>query len=137
MDGGHRPPRLFTARFANKTLVDHPAAKVRITLGHPRFRLNYELAGKIPDLAPTREMFNKTEVDFTALYTALLIERGGIEHLTQRFASVTAAAGTDDLVLLCFERLTPPTPGVFCHRRVFAEWWTAATKQPVLELPEV
>jgi hypothetical protein len=135
MESMPQRPRLFTARYANKTLATHPAAKVGITLGPPRFRLSYQLAGKILELAPTREMFGKSEAEFAAAYTALLVERGGIEHLTQRFASVAAETGSDDLVLLCFEDLR--TPGLFCHRRVFAAWWTAATKQPVLELPEL
>lgn len=121
MERTRRPPRLYTARYANKSLAEHPAAKVRITLGHPRFPLNYELAGNIPELAPTRTMFGKTDREFTAVYTALLVERGGVEHLHQRFADLAAEADTDDLVLLCFEDLR--TPGLFCHRRVFAEWW--------------
>jgi hypothetical protein len=129
-----RRPRLFTARYTNKTLAAHPGAKVRITLGRPRFRLSYALVGNIPELAPTREMFGRTAAEFTALYTALLLERGGIEHLTQRFDSVAAAAGSDDLVLLCFEDLR--TSGLFCHRRVFAEWWEQQTGRIVPELPE-
>jgi len=137
MEAGHRAPRLLTARYTNKTLATHRAAKVRITCGYPRFRLSYRLAGEILELAPMRDMFDKTEADFAIAYAALLVERGGVEHLTQRFASVAAAAGSDDLVLLCFERLNPPTPGVFCHRRVFADFWTAVTNRPVLELPEL
>ena len=129
-----RRPRLYTSRYANTTLAAYPAAKVRITLGHPRFRLSYELAGKIPELAPTREMFGKTEAEFAAAYTALLVERGGVDHLTERFASIAAETGSDDLVLLCFEDLR--TPGLFCHRRVFAEWWEQQTGRTVPELPE-
>jgi hypothetical protein len=134
MDSMRLRPRLFTARYTNKTLATHPAAKVRITVRHPRFRLSYQLAGKIPELAPTRDMFGKTEAEFTVSYTALLVERGGVEHLTQRFASIAAETGSDDLVLLCFEDLR--TPGLFCHRRVFASWWLESTGQVVVELPE-
>ena len=124
-------PRLYTARYANKTRAKHPAAKVRM---RPCFRLSYHLAGKISELAPTRAMFGTTPAEFTARYTTLLVERGGVELLTQRFADVAAEAGSDGLVLLCFEDLRKP--GAFCHRRVFADWWTAATKQLLLELPE-
>lgn len=35
--------RLFTARFANKTLATHPAAKVQTSLGAPKFPLPYYL----------------------------------------------------------------------------------------------
>jgi len=129
-----RRPRLHTARYANKILATHPAAKVGITLGPPRFRLSYQLAGKILELAPTREMFRKGEAEFAAAYTALLVERGGVEHLHHRFASVAAEAGTDALVLACFEDLR--TPGLWCHRRVFAEWWEMHTGEVVAELDE-
>lgn len=57
MAGTSRLPRhLFTARYQNPTLATHPAGKVRITLGAPRFRLPYELAGAVRQLAPTWSM---------------------------------------------------------------------------------
>jgi hypothetical protein len=73
-------PRLYTSRYANTTLAAYPAAKVRITLGHPRILLNYQLAGEILELAPTRDMFETTEAEFAIAYAALLVERGGVEH---------------------------------------------------------
>jgi|GEM_PF-1039136 len=127
-------PRLYTARYANKTLAEHPAAKVRITLGHPRFRLSYQLADTILELAPTWSMFGKSEGEFTDLYTKLLERRGGVDRIAERFAEVTRTAGVNQLVLLCFEDLH--TQDLFCHRRVFAAWWEARTGQVVEELPE-
>ena len=65
--GNDQPPRLFTARYANPTLADHPAAKVRITVGAPRFRLPYDLH-QVLELAPTRWMLDKGEAEFTVMY---------------------------------------------------------------------
>lgn len=131
---GPRPPRLFTARYSNKTLAAHPAAKVRITLTGPRFRLGYQLAGSILELAPTRSMFGKSEAEFTRLYTELLDDRGGVEHIARRLAEVARTAGVDQLVLCCFEDIRKP--GLFCHRRTFAAYWRDRTGQIVVELPE-
>jgi uncharacterized protein (DUF1330 family) len=40
-----------------------------------------------------------------------------------------------DLVLLCFESLKKP--GEWCHRRMFADWWTEKTGDRVIELDGV
>jgi hypothetical protein len=79
-------------------------------------------------------MFGKSEAEFTALYTTLMAGRGGVEHLTRRFAAVAAEARSDALVLLCFEDIRKA--GLFCHRRVFAEWWRIHNGLVVDELPE-
>jgi len=76
MAGTSRPPRLFTARYQNPTLADHPAGKVRITLGAPRFRLPYELAGAVRQLAPTWSMLHQPEAEFAIRYRQLLEQRG-------------------------------------------------------------
>jgi hypothetical protein len=131
---GQRTPRLFTARYSNRTLAGHPSAKVRTTLGYPRFRLGYRLAANLAELAPARSMFGKSEAEFTEIYAALLEERGGVDYFTRRFAQIADEAGVDQLVLLCFEDLRKP--GLFCHRRVFATWWQQRTGQPVDELSE-
>ena len=115
-------------------MAELAAGKVRITIGHPRFHLGYRLAGTIPELAPRRDMLGKAPAEFAALYTALLEERGGVEQLTQRFAAVAAEARSAALVLLCFEDLRKPD--VFCHRRVFAEWWEAQTGAVIEEIAE-
>jgi hypothetical protein len=128
--------KLYTARYANRNLVDHPAAKVRITVGAPRFRLPYQLAGSIADLAPRRDMFGKTPAEFRALYRTLLEQRGGAPTIAKHLTATAERAGVDALVLCCFERLDPPTPGVFCHRRIFAELWQEWTGEVVEEIEE-
>jgi hypothetical protein len=126
--------RLYTARYANPTLADHAAAKVRISLGYPRFPLRYQLAGTIGQLAPDRSYFKDPEAVFRGLYKADLLRRGGTEYFAKLFIEIAERAGVDALALLCFEDLR--RPNVFCHRRIFAEWWEARTGQEVEELPE-
>jgi hypothetical protein len=128
-------PALFTARYSNKNLAAHPGAKVRITLGHPRFKLpGYELAGVIRDLAPERSMFGRTQDEFTGLYRARLEALGGVQYFDQLLRATAQQAGADALVLLCFEDLRKAD--LFCHRRVFAAWWEEQTGQAVPELEE-
>jgi hypothetical protein len=127
-------PRVYTARYANPTLADHPAAKVRITLGAPRLKLPYRLH-KILELAPTWSMLHKPEAEFDGLYTELLYRRGGVDFFLQRFAQVAVEAGVDSLALLCYEDIQKP--GVWCHRRILSAWLEEWTGQVVEELPEV
>jgi hypothetical protein len=125
---------LYTARYANKTLAEHPAAKVQTSLGAPKFRLPYHLAATISELAPAGWMLNKSESDFADLYTQLLERRGGVEFFAGRFTQIAEDAGGDALVLLCFEDVRKPD--LWCHRRVFADWWWSRTGRAVDELPE-
>ncbi len=129
-----RSPRLYTARYANRNLATHPAAKVQTSLGAPKFRLPYHLAATMRELAPAGWMLNKSEAEFADLYAQLLERRVVVEFFAERFTLIAADAGVDDLVLLCFEDIRKP--GLFCHRRVFAEWWRAQTGQVVDELSE-
>lgn len=125
-------PRLFTARYANKTLVTHPAAKVQTSLGAPRFRLPYRLAATIPELAPAGWMLHLDEAKFAIAYGRRL-DRLGVDHVRRILDQVASDAGGDQLALLCFERLGI---GVGCHRRTFAAWWFEQTGQVVEEIPE-
>ncbi len=125
--------RLYTARFANRTLAPHPAAKVQISLGAPKFPLPYNLH-QLLELAPAGFMLHKPEADFAGLYTKLLQRRGGAEFFAERFAEVARTAGVDQLALLCYEDLR--TPGLWCHRRVFASWYQEQVGEEVLEIEE-
>lgn len=125
-------PTLFTSRYANKELVDHPGAKVGITVGRPRFKLAYPLAGEIRSLAPSRAYFGDPEPVFRAKYRTDLERRGGATYFAHKFAEMATKAGNDVLILLCFEDLSKP--GLWCHRRLFAEWWLEQTGQTVEEV---
>jgi hypothetical protein len=123
--------KLWTARYANPTLAEHPAGKVQTSLGAPKFRLPYELH-QLLEVAPARWMLGKSEAEFTSMYTRLLETRGGATMMRSRFAEVALTAGVDQLVLCCFEDVR--TPGIWCHRRILAAWLEQQTGEPVNEL---
>lgn len=112
-------------------------AAVRITRGAPRWRLHYQIAGTIPELAPTaREFGIKDGAEFTAAYQVRLTEVG-FDRVAE-LLKATVPRGR--IVLCCFESLSAvaldvPQPYI-CHRRCFAEWWEAQTGDVVPELSE-
>jgi hypothetical protein len=123
---------LSTARYQNPVLARHPAAKIRTTIGPPRFRLPYQLAGNVQLIAPYGIPRGLPPEEFTALYRRRL-DQIGIDRVRDRLLEVAAAAGTRELVLLCYEDVRA---GLLCHRQVFANWWFEQTGEEVPELDE-
>ena len=126
-----RKLELWTSRYQNQdAIIASGCVPVRVTVGRPRFKLRYELGGFVPDAAPYGALFKINDRDeFTEAYTARL-ETVGIESI----AASLAALG-DKLVLLCYEDVTKD--GEWCHRQVFADWWTIKIGTKVQELPPV
>jgi hypothetical protein len=121
---------LHTSRYSAFT----PAAgtvPVRVTIGAPRFPLKYDLEYVVRELAPDRAYFNRPRPEFEAAFRAQLDGRGS-EAIGRRLAAIAAQEDAHTLVLLCFEDLTQP--GLFCHRRIFADWWQEQTGQEVTDL---
>jgi len=125
--------RLATSRYANHGVIrESGMTPVGITLGEPKFPLHYELAGNLRLLAPTRDSFGCE--DFADRYLARLDAKGleRIEGVLRRYVhGYRARPGGHGVVLLCFECVQA---GEFCHRRLFADWWQAATGDEVHEL---
>ena len=114
------------------TLETTALAPVRITLGKPRMRLDYALAGEIRKLAPSGRLFRiEDPVEFRAAYRERL-DRLGVDAVRAQLRAIVAAHGGRGAVLLCFEDVR--VPGEWCHRRIFAEWWAERTGQVVAEL---
>ncbi len=128
---GQRPASLFTSWYSNQALVEHPAAKVGISLGQPKFRLGYHLH-HFPELAPAGWLLSKPQAEFSVLYVKQL-ERLGVDHILMQIAQVAKVAGVDQLALLCFEDIRKPD--TWCHRRILAAWLEEQTGQVVDELP--
>jgi hypothetical protein len=125
-------PDLYTSRYAARTLiVESGLATVRISVGHPRWKLGYELSGACPLLAPTRDMLRLPIEEYRVRYEARL-EAAGVETIAAALKALSEKAGGRGLVLLCFEDLTKP--GEWCHRRLFADWWEKKTGRAVPEL---
>lgn len=131
----HDPPEgwLATSRYSNRQgILESGRAPTGITLGNPRWKLGYELAGRVRLLAPSRAIFRLDGDPFVAGYRDQLNEIG-----VDAVAAALRAVETDaeGLVLLCFERVAAPDLEL-CHRRVFADWWQERTGIEVPELPD-
>lgn len=122
--------RIWTSRYqAADAIIASGLTPVRATLYPPRWRLRYELAATLKELAPTRALFAVHDrARFTPAYVAQL-DALGVAEVAARLEAIRQAAGADP-VLLCFEDLTRD----WCHRLVFAAWWRVRTGETVLEL---
>jgi hypothetical protein len=135
----HHPPLtpspgrvvLATSRYAASQLIQASGlSPVRITLGAPRFRLGYELAGEIPELAPSPRIFRLEWARFAPAYLHQL-DRVDWRAVEEQLHAITAAAGTSGCVWLCFENVLR---GECCHRRLLASHWDDRTGIRVDEL---
>ena len=121
--------KLYVSRYSNKCLAKTEAVKVGISLGAPRFKKEYELAGNAFALAPTRAMFNLDKTVFEAQYRKRLDNLG-----VERIKSILSTFGygkEKEMILLCYEDITKPED--WCHRTVFAKWWEDNTGEIVEE----
>lgn len=105
---------------------------VKSTVGHPRFKLRYQLAANWQHAAPDRAALRLEPVSFRRCYTEKL-RRFGSDYFGDRAAELRASARRDEpVVLLCFDKLW--LPDAFCHRTIFAEWFQSLTGEQVPEL---
>src|ERR1700736_3108038 len=98
------PVQMTTSRYqAAEIIRESGAVPVRITAGHPRFRLGYELRGRLPCLYPGRTLLAvEDHAVFEAAYRDQL-ETVGVEAIACEIASLSGAYEGRGLVLLCFE----------------------------------
>lgn len=124
-----------TAHFWHPALDPAQHALVRISIGSPRFlRKGQHLDGVILDLAPDRWMLKDLGDDEAAYREAYLakLNRIGAAEIGGQLAVIQNANPGKDLVLLCFEDFRKP--GLWCHRSMFAQWWTQQTGEEVQEM---
>lgn len=120
--------KLFTSFYSSGHVRDREHAPIRTSLGHPRFKLTYKIAGKLPLLTPERRWLGMERETYQPLYIAKL-EAAGVDKIR---LAISELAGKQPAVLLCFEDLS--TDGAWCHRQMFARWWEKKTGEPVPEL---
>jgi len=126
--------------FATCTYTEYDPATmgglpVRTTVGNVRFKLRYPLEHKMPAIYPARTILKLPQPDFTIAYLAALTTYG-VDGIRRDAAAIRAAAGVDEstrLVALCFDRLGVPGKPAWCHRTLFARWWTEQTGEEVPE----
>jgi hypothetical protein len=103
---------------------------VRISLGKPRWTPpGRERWVYLAELAPRPWYWRRSRETFTACYLSQLNRLADdietkLGWLAGHFGAVT---------LCCWER-DPSDPSTWCHRRLWADWWTGRTGQQVPEL---
>ncbi len=125
---------IYTSRFANPELKSGQYTAVRISVGSPRWKLSYPIAGAISELMP-KGIFGKYDNDkaaFEAEYRKRLscIGVAYIRKILQQYEQLGK-----DVVLLCFEDVRKGDDD-WCHRIMFAEWWKEQTGEIIPELPD-
>jgi len=128
---------LATSRYQAADLIQASGrAAVGITLWNPRWKLRYPLIANLRQLAPTREMRQLTDSHlFDQMYRDRLDDLG-VDEARRLLDDCAERANNNGLLVLCYEDLTKP--GLRCHRRLFADWWTEHTGYVVPELePDV
>jgi len=125
-------PELATCRYQRF----HPTlgAPIRTTVGAPRWKLPYEIAEHFKLITPPREILKFGREAYVERYLDML-EALGVERIRDETIEIADRLKASTLVFLCFEDLT--NPDVFCHRRLFADWWTEKTGETVPEVGEL
>ena len=123
---------IFTSRYANPELNSCDYTAVRISLGLPKWKLPYELAGAIHELMPSGIFGIKNYDEFHRRYFARLDAIGvnTIQENLRRFENLGKP-----VVLLCFEDIRKGGEN-WCHRNMFASWWELHTGKVIPELQD-
>lgn len=127
-------PRIFTSRFHAvsefaTTGLRPGFVPCRISLGVPRTIIDAKAWPYIEELAPRGAFGIEDEQEFETVYLNRL-DRIGVDRIEARFRSIIRDYPGQPLALLCFEDVTVPKN--WCHRTLFAEWWSRETGE-VLE----
>ncbi len=126
---------IWTSRYSNKELPNGNYYPVGISIGHPKFRLGYELREQCFSLAPKGYMLNMDIENFKEAYYGKL-EDIGTERIISMVNKLDERARSEgkELVLLCFEDVR--VEGQWCHRTIFAQWWAEKVGDIIEELPD-
>lgn len=107
---------------------------VRVSLGTPRWSVPYEhdwSQSWVWEITPRKDYLYASDAVYERRFYAQL-EAAGVDLLRAKFDTLERRTGGGTLVLLCFENLrVKGWRG--CHRRDFANWWTARTGEDVPE----
>lgn len=123
--------KLWTSRYANRRISHSGMVPVCTSRGTPRFRIDYKIRHRVMELAPPREIWGKSIGPFEVAYRKYL-EKTGILHIIDRLEEIARLENNNNLILLCFEDVKTS----WCHRTMFAKWFTEQTGVEIVELPD-
>lgn len=123
---------IFTSRYANPELNSCKYTAVRISVGLPRWKLGYEIAGAINELMP-KGIFGIEDYDeFLRRYFEKL-DAIGVDKIREKLCQFEKLG--KPVVLLCYEDIRKGDWN-WCHRNMFASWWEQNTGEIILELQD-
>ena len=109
----------FTSRYTNAEVANGLYYRVGISVGVPKFRLNYKIDEQCYMFAPTGAMLRMTDDQYVDAYRRKL-ETSGIGKIRWMLNKLQENAAGKDVVLLCYEDIRDPDQ--WCHRTLLAEW---------------
>lgn len=121
-------PRLYTNCY-HHWKPEH-GLPVQTSVGNPKYWRG-PVMNQIRRLTPFGLLGEISKEVYESRYIARL-EKAGVPALRERFRQLSAAHGGKPLVFLCYEDLSKS--GKWCHRSMFARWWTEQTGVEVVEL---
>lgn len=116
---------LFTASY--RRFREEWGTPICTSRGLPKWRPESAGWARYWPVTPTAREYELTGDQFTTAYIGRL-EQLGAARIARSLEALARSLETDKLILLCFE----DSPA--CHRIDFANWWLAATGEPVNEL---
>ena len=125
-------PMIYTARFGNRRLRSGEFQAVPICLWLPKYKPPYPLQPTIRPLAPKANYLRAPRPIYNDRYLGQLQALGA-----EKIGELLAKASQDErpMALLCYEDLRKPD--MWCHRRLFADWYLGQTGQDIPELAEM
>lgn len=127
---------IYTSRYSNPTLTQNPDkfAILQISVGAPRWRLPYQIAGAIDELRPFSLRNIQDKEEYRKKYVALLNDIG-VEAISRMLQAWQQNQPDKAIVLCCFEDVRKLGKN-WCHRSMFAKWWFQQTGERIEELPD-
>lgn len=127
-------PKVFFGRYANKLISNDLFYTVGISIGKPKFQLNYSVDMDFQSVYPVGLIGQERDIFREQYFKELDSKEEEILFCLNIYHKFAQEHGKD-LIFLCFENLTKKDS--FCHRQFLAEWLErkdAATCREIFDL---
>lgn len=122
---------IYTSRYGNKNLSNHNSIKVGISIGKPKFNIDYEVKERVLELAPDYSWLKLPYNIYKEKYINKL-DSIGVDMIIYILLYISQKYGNKDITLLCFEDIRKEDQ--WCHRTIFSEWFKEKTGININEL---